>query len=147
MTSFKVSVITPGDRDYTSNALRFATHDEAQEYGEDLALRWTAIEDWRVDASDEPVTVTLDAEGRYPTVRLRRHPEAVMTKAVIWAGDPESCDLCGHRLQDHFIDGKTRSGPWGTMCLLCFEVHGTGLGTGQGQLYQRQGADWVKTAG
>lgn len=63
MTSFKVSVITPGDRDYTSNALRFATHDEAQEYGEDLALRWTAVSDWRVDESDDAPTYRLGPDG------------------------------------------------------------------------------------
>jgi hypothetical protein len=53
MSSFKVGVKTPGDRDWNSNALRFATAQEAEDYGFNLAMRWTAVSDWTVLPSDD----------------------------------------------------------------------------------------------
>lgn len=32
-------------------------------------------------------------------------------------------------------DGKTKRGPWASMCESCFVTHGIGLGTGKGQRY------------
>jgi hypothetical protein len=53
--SFKVGVITPGDRDYNCNGLRFAAYEDAEAYGQDLAMRWTAVRDWQViESDDEP---------------------------------------------------------------------------------------------
>lgn len=55
-----------------------------------------------------------------------------------WIGNPpERCDLCGVDLVIEFIDGATRQGPWGFMCLSCHTQHGRGLGVGRGQHYVR----------
>lgn len=32
-------------------------------------------------------------------------------------------------------DGKTKHGPWASMCEACFTTHGIGLGPGRGQRY------------
>jgi hypothetical protein len=55
VTSFKVGVNTAGDRPNTwnFNGLRFATQEEAQAYGIDLMMRWTAVRDFQVFESDE----------------------------------------------------------------------------------------------
>ena len=42
--------------DFNGNALRFQTRDAAQVYGRGVAARWGAIEDWRVDPSEDDVT-------------------------------------------------------------------------------------------
>lgn len=44
----------PGD--WSGNLLRFATKLEADNYGLDLALRWTAVEDVRSVESSSPVS-------------------------------------------------------------------------------------------
>lgn len=53
---------------------------------------------------------------------------------------PVSCDLCSTPLtltagHTHFVDGKTRFGPWAAMCVNCHAANGVGLGTGRGQKY------------
>ena len=66
----------------------------------------------------------------------------------IWQGSPPlECDICRGRIQGIFIDGATRSGPWGCMCPECHRTQGRGIGQGQGQVYMKQGNDWVKSAG
>ena len=65
---------------------------------------------------------------------------------------PEGCDLCGDTLeaQRFLIDGTLRDDPlmWGYMCPDCFEEHGSGIGWGRGQLYERQtGGEWLLVAG
>ncbi len=54
--SFKPEVIADHTGKFFGNGLRFATHNEAQVYVADLALRWTAVRDTRVVESDDPVT-------------------------------------------------------------------------------------------
>ena len=49
----KVGVKTAGDVNWASNGLRFKTKEEAEAYGLDLAMRWTAVRDWEVQESDE----------------------------------------------------------------------------------------------
>lgn len=51
--SYKVGVKTPGDRDWSYNALRFQTLAEASAYGADLAGRWFAVSDWEVHPSED----------------------------------------------------------------------------------------------
>jgi hypothetical protein len=68
-----------------------------------------------------------------------------MTK---WIGDPpEKCDLCGLKITEHFIDGKTTHGPWAIMCAICTTLDGVGLGKGSGQLYKKIGDDFIKVEG
>lgn len=54
-TSYKVEVITDNSGKWCGNALRFATEEAAREYGADLFMRWTLVQEWRVATSDEPV--------------------------------------------------------------------------------------------
>jgi hypothetical protein len=65
--------------------------------------------------------------------------------AVRWIGPVPTCDFC-QAPGDHagFIDGKTKRGPWATMCPRCHAAHGLGLGPGVGQEYDHAG---VKVAG
>ena len=68
---------------------------------------------------------------------------------VAWVGDPpERCDLCKKLILKTFVDGKTKYGPWATMCLSCYHGFGVGLGTGRGQRYDKQpSGQFVKTEG
>ncbi len=55
--SFKVEVSTTVDSgEYTANSLRFPSADEAANYAEDLAMRWTAVLAWRTRRTNDPVT-------------------------------------------------------------------------------------------
>jgi hypothetical protein len=72
----------------------------------------------------------------------------------VWTGSvPRFCDIHkAHRITTEFVDGRTRIGPWATMCLACWMSHGVGLGSGKGQIYRKQfnidGSErWVKIAG
>jgi hypothetical protein len=48
------------DREWCSNALRFATQAEAERYASDLFMRWTQPTDKRVVKCDDPVTEETD---------------------------------------------------------------------------------------
>lgn len=52
MPSFKVMVKARGETQLTGNAIRLATRTEAEEYALGLAIRWTAVETWEVQPSD-----------------------------------------------------------------------------------------------
>ncbi len=55
--AFKGEVQTTGDGEtWSSNMLVFATDVEADTYVSDLAMRWTAVTNWRVTEIDMPVT-------------------------------------------------------------------------------------------
>lgn len=57
------------------------------------------------------------------------------------------CDFCGASNRTMY-DGKTKSGPWATMCETHFKRHGVGLGTGKGQQYlHEQTKGYRKVAG
>lgn len=43
-----VQVIADSSREWCGNGLRFATEDEALDYGRDLSSRWTLVRDMRV---------------------------------------------------------------------------------------------------
>lgn len=63
---------------------------------------------------------------------------------------PEECDLCSCMLveEKYMIDGKIKgTSGWGHMCSDCFGFNGEGLGWGIGQLYLRQGENWLLVAG
>jgi hypothetical protein len=57
---------------------------------------------------------------------------------------PTECDVCHEPIEEAFVDGKTDGGPWGTLCVPCHETHGEGLGPGLGQLYERDGEEFVE---
>ncbi len=45
---YKVEVIADSSGSYCGNGLQFDTLEKAQEYGADLAWRWTAVRCWRI---------------------------------------------------------------------------------------------------
>jgi len=52
--SWKPEVIADGP-DWSSNALRFATKEEAEDNARDLAKRWVLVLDWRATECADPV--------------------------------------------------------------------------------------------
>lgn len=57
---------------------------------------------------------------------------------------PKECDFCHQPLDNGWVDGRTRYGPWANMCPACHKTRGVGLGIGKGQRYD---ADGVQIAG
>ncbi len=57
--------------------------------------------------------------------------EAIPGKAVLLS-EPSRCSLCPNPVA--LVDGKTKYGPWGNMCIPCFAKNGIGLGVGRGQV-------------
>lgn len=65
MTSYKPEVIADSSGKWNGNALRFATHEEAELYVADLARRWLLVTDTRVIESDDPINYEIvDGEMR-----------------------------------------------------------------------------------
>jgi hypothetical protein len=56
--SFKAGVKTKGDPDWVFNELRFGTYEEAEAYVKDLFHRWTAVQEYTVVESTDPVNTT-----------------------------------------------------------------------------------------
>jgi hypothetical protein len=52
--SWKVEVIADSSGTWCSNALRFASREEAKTYGDNLASRWTAVREVRTTPSTDP---------------------------------------------------------------------------------------------
>jgi hypothetical protein len=59
--SYRPMVYVQGE--WAGNGLRFATYQEAEQSARDLMGRWTLVEDYRVDDSDDPVNYAL-VDGR-----------------------------------------------------------------------------------
>lgn len=62
-----------------------------------------------------------------------------------WFGEPpKECALTKFVTTPHlpvnkvFVDGSTKFGPWGKMCLNCHELYGWGFGVGRGEKYEKQ---------
>ena len=53
--SYKAEVIADSSGKWCSNALRFATREEAEANVQDLMMRWLAVRGTRVVESDDPV--------------------------------------------------------------------------------------------
>lgn len=53
--SYKTEVIADWSGEWVPNALRFPTKEMAEKYGSDLSMRWTAVREWRVVESEDPV--------------------------------------------------------------------------------------------
>lgn len=67
---------------------------------------------------------------------VRKGPEPYVLPPAKWVSKPPvACDTCRKPLSKFFVDGKTRMGPWATMCVPCHQVLGVGLGTGLGQKF------------
>ncbi len=75
--SYKIEVLTVGGGEsWDGNELRFATEKEAEVYAMDLSMRWSAVTDWRIAESDDPVTHSLTPH---------RHPERMWVRAPVEA--------------------------------------------------------------
>jgi hypothetical protein len=57
--SYRPMVSTGGA--FAGNGLRFATREEAEASAHDLAMRWTLVESFRADESDDPVNCAWDS--------------------------------------------------------------------------------------
>ena len=60
--SWAVEVIADASGKWCGNAMRYPTDEVAMAAAADLAWRWTAVRDWRVVESTDPVNA--DSEGR-----------------------------------------------------------------------------------
>jgi hypothetical protein len=58
MSSYKTEVCVDGG--WSTNALRFATAEEADAYGKELLSRWWVPSDHRAAPSDDPVNYRFD---------------------------------------------------------------------------------------
>jgi hypothetical protein len=67
MKSFKPEVIADSSGEWASNALRFATKEEAEANVRDLSMRWILVRETRVVESDEPVNYRY-VDGRLVAV-------------------------------------------------------------------------------
>jgi hypothetical protein len=59
----------------------------------------------------------------------------------------KTCDLCYRRCPSTYYDAKTKNGPWATLCSVCYEKVGIGLGTGKGQQFAFITGYWKKVGG
>lgn len=64
MTNFKPTVRVAGSTKFDTNALVFATIEEAAASARDLYIRWTLCVDCGTVETDEPVNAKLDLETR-----------------------------------------------------------------------------------
>jgi hypothetical protein len=69
-----------------------------------------------------------------------------MAEFSYWQGMAPAKSDFGSPIDDEFIDGRSRQGPWGIMTPKEWQLHGVGLGQGFGQCYKRQpDGRWLKT--
>lgn len=55
-----------------------------------------------------------------------------------WFGSPiVDCQLCHRKIENTFVDGKTKDGRWAIMCPSCHALQGGLLGEGLGQEYRK----------
>lgn len=64
--SFKCEVIADSTGVWCSNGLAFATKEEAETYGVNLMIRWSAVRDSRAVKSDEPVNYRFEGARLIP---------------------------------------------------------------------------------
>lgn len=96
--SFKVGVKTAGDNDWVFNALRFSTKEKAEDYGNDLAGRWTAVRDWQVFPSDDPVKESVQRMEKHFIFEDEQEGERFHQKSLPF---------------DVFLNGKLIDTVWG----------------------------------
>ena len=53
--SYAVEVLADNSGIWAGNGLRFANRNSAESYAKDLMWRWTAVKEWRVVDSSDPV--------------------------------------------------------------------------------------------
>jgi hypothetical protein len=58
--SWKAEILAFGETEWCSNALRFATAEEAEASGQELSMRWMLVKDWRATPSNDPVNYKFE---------------------------------------------------------------------------------------
>ena len=66
VVSWKPEMLVDGG--WAPNGVAFATEAEAMTWASNLALHWTAVREYRVVPSDQPVNYRLDKFGRAEAV-------------------------------------------------------------------------------
>jgi len=61
--SFRPEVIVGSSQTWSTNALRFATREEAERSAHDLMCRWIMVRDRRAAECDDPVRHRLTPDG------------------------------------------------------------------------------------
>lgn len=61
--SYAAEVIADNSGKFCGNGCRFATRPEAEAYARDLSCRWTAVREWRVVESTDPVNYQFGPGG------------------------------------------------------------------------------------
>jgi hypothetical protein len=64
--SYKPEVIADSSGTWTGNALRFGTEQEARDYADELSCRWTAVREFRVIPSEDPVNYRWTGDRAEP---------------------------------------------------------------------------------
>lgn len=64
--SYAMEVITDSSGKFGGNAVRLATHHEAEAYARNLMGRWMAVRDWRVVESTDPVNYKFENDVLAP---------------------------------------------------------------------------------
>lgn len=65
--SYRPMVYVHGE--WAGNGLRFATKEEAETSAYLLANRWTLVDDWRADESDDPVNYVWEGGRPVPVTK------------------------------------------------------------------------------
>jgi len=58
--SLKTAVQVKGEPGWSYNGLFFATSEEAEAWGQDLSRRWSLLEKWEAQPSNEPVNYKFE---------------------------------------------------------------------------------------
>ncbi len=64
--SYAIKVIADSNGKFIGNQIRLATRKEAEAYARDLYSRWTAVQEWRVVESTDPVNYKWTEKGLIP---------------------------------------------------------------------------------
>lgn len=59
--AYRVDCAVRGESNYASNALTFATVEDAEDYARDLYCRWTMLASWRVVPVETPEREPIEA--------------------------------------------------------------------------------------
>lgn len=73
----------------------------------------------------------------------------ISPKRARWYGDvPATCQVTGRPITNAFVDGQLKgNGAWCMMHPDAHKDHGTGLGTGRGQRFEKHDGAWYKMEG
>lgn len=110
-----------------------------------LKCEGEAATEWDDEARKELAAKPVNGTARPGTVGAVLDAKTPAPKVRRWLGPIPACDFCGKPgSAEGFVDGKTKLGPWASMCPRCHAEHGVGIGQGRGQEYDSAG---VKVAG